>query len=217
MSDICERLHIVFHSLPRFRFPFEKDKIPQNGVYILFEDGETAHTSDRIVRVGTHTGENQLRSRLKQHFITENKDRSIFRKNIGRAILNKHDDPFLEQWNWDLTTRKSKEQFGHLVNVDKKRNIEKEVTKYIQKAFSFIVFQVDDKKQRLEIETKIISTVSWCLECKPSLNWFGLESPKDKIRKSGLWLVNGLYKEGFTQSEFDIFEAKIRNAVYPKL
>ena len=64
----------------------------------------------------------------------------------------------------------------------------------------------------MEIETKIISTVSWCSECKPSLNWFGLTSPKDKIRESGLWLVNELYKEGFTQSEFDLFEARIKNA-----
>ena len=32
------------------------------------------------------------------------KDRSIFRKNIGRAILNKNNDSFLEIWNLDFTT-----------------------------------------------------------------------------------------------------------------
>jgi hypothetical protein len=32
---------------------------------------------------------------LEQHFIKENKDRSIFRKNIGRAILNKDQDALL--------------------------------------------------------------------------------------------------------------------------
>ena len=42
---------------------------------------------DRIVRIGTHTGENQLRSRLMQHFVKENKNRSIFRKNIGRCFF----------------------------------------------------------------------------------------------------------------------------------
>ena len=41
--------------------------------------------------------------------MTENKDRSIFRKNIGRAILNKNQDPFLGQWELDLTTRKAKD------------------------------------------------------------------------------------------------------------
>jgi hypothetical protein len=36
---------------------------------------------------------------LKEHFVNENKDRSIFRKNIGRALLNKDNDYFIEQWN----------------------------------------------------------------------------------------------------------------------
>jgi len=79
------------------RFPFCEDQIPLNGIYILFEKGELAHNTDRIVRIGTHTGINQLRSRLKQHFIVENKDRSIFRKNIGRALLNKNHDDFINQ------------------------------------------------------------------------------------------------------------------------
>ena len=78
------------------------------GIKLLFEKGETAHGMDRIVRIGTHTGKNQLRSRLKQHFIKEDKDRSIFRKNIGRSLLNRDKDPFLEQWEIDLTSRKQK-------------------------------------------------------------------------------------------------------------
>ena len=67
--------------------------VPLNGIYLLYERGELGHGADRIVRVGTHTGKNQLVSRLKQHFVHENKDRSIFRKNIGRAILNRQQDP----------------------------------------------------------------------------------------------------------------------------
>jgi len=33
-------------------------------------------------------------SRLLQHFVMENKDRSIFRKNIGRALLARAGDPY---------------------------------------------------------------------------------------------------------------------------
>jgi len=44
-----------------------------------------------------------LCSRLKQHFAKENKDRSVFRKNIGRCILNKANDDYLTKWEWDLT------------------------------------------------------------------------------------------------------------------
>jgi hypothetical protein len=64
-----------------------------NGIYVLFERGEECHDGGRIVRVGTHTGDGQLRSRMLQHFVNENKDRSIFRKNIGRALLNRDRDP----------------------------------------------------------------------------------------------------------------------------
>jgi len=203
VSEVCHQLHILFNTLPRHRFPFEERAIPQNGLYILFEKGEYAHGVERIVRVGTHTGENQLRSRLEQHFVKENKDRSIFRKNIGRAILQRAKDPFLKQWNWDLTTRKARERYSQMLDEEKQRQVEKSVTEYIQQNFSFVVFGVDDKEERLEWERKIISTVSWCEECRPSPNWLGLYSPKRKIRESGLWLVNELYKEGLSWAELE--------------
>jgi len=66
-----------------------------------------AHSTDRIVRIGTHTGNNKLWFRLKEHLI-ENKDRSIFRKNIGRALLNKDNDCFIEHWNKKNLTKKIK-------------------------------------------------------------------------------------------------------------
>lgn len=203
MSEICHQLHNLFNSLPRYEFPFEDAKIPRNGIYVLFEEGERAHGVDRIVRVGTHTGDNQLRSRLKQHFVNENKDRSIFRKNIGRTILYRDNDPFLEQWEWDLTSKKAKEQYLPLLDEKKLRETEEKVTSIIQQNFTFVVFEVNDKDARLKWEEKIISTVSWCDECGPSPDWLGLFSPKKKIRESGLWLVNGLYKEGLTWQEFE--------------
>lgn len=203
MSDICAELHLLFNRLKRFGFPFDESEIPRNGIYVLFEAGEKAHGVDRIVRVGTHTGENQLRSRLKQHYINENKDRSIFRKNIGRAILNREYDPFLRQWNWDLTTRKAIDRYGHLVDWEKQKETEKKVSEYIQGKLSFVVFEVEDKSRRLNLESKMISTLSWCDECGPSDNWLGLYSPKAKIRRSGLWLVNKLYKKPLGGEEFE--------------
>ena len=107
MSQECHQLHELFNQLERFSFPFDDSRIPANGIYILFEKGESAHGGDRIVRVGTRRGDNRLPSRLREHFIKENKDRSIFRKNIGRALLNQRSDQFLAKWNQDLTPRES--------------------------------------------------------------------------------------------------------------
>lgn len=89
----CEKLHLLFNKLKRHRFPFKDEKIPMNGIYILFEKGEKGHGVDRIVRIGTHIGNDQLKPRLNQHFIKQNKDRSIFRKNIGRSLINRDYDP----------------------------------------------------------------------------------------------------------------------------
>jgi len=194
MSKNCNTIHHWFNGMKKFTFPFDKQEIPENGIYILFEKEEFAHSTNRIVRIGTHTGQNQLRSRLFQHFLKENKNRSIFRKNIGRALLNKDKNPFLEKWELDLTTRNAKDQHSDSVDFDKQKEIEKRVTKYIQDNFSFVVFQINDKDKRLSYESKIISTVSLCEECKSSENWLGNFSPKEKIRKSGLWLVNELWK-----------------------
>ena len=68
---------------------------------------------------------------------------------------------------------------------------------------------VDSKGKRLYWEQKIISTLSWCKDCAPSSNWLGIYSPKQKIRESGLWLVNGLYKESLTYKELEILEKMI--------
>jgi hypothetical protein len=197
----CNEIHKIFNGLKEYKFPFDQKKIPKNGIYILFEKGEKVDKLKRIVRVGTHTGNNQLPSRLKQHFIKENKDRSIFRKNIGRALLNADNDSFLKQWQLDLTSRANKEKNSGKVDFEKLKSVEKRVTEYIQSNFSFAVFEVLEKEQRLTIESRIISTVSNCTNCKPSKNWLGLSSPKQKIIESGLWLVNELWKQSLTETE----------------
>jgi hypothetical protein len=202
MSKICAQLHQLINLQPILSFPFDTNGIPRNGIYILFEIGETGHGTNRIVRIGTHTGIDQLRSRLKQHFIQENKDRSIFRKNIGRAILNRDHDPFLVQWELDLTTHEAKQKYKNVVDFSKQMKVEKQVTKYIQENFRFVVFRLDEKEKRLDWESKIISTVSSCTECQPSSNWLGKYSPKEKIQQSGLWIVNELYKTPLSDSEY---------------
>jgi hypothetical protein len=197
----CKQLHHRLNQSPVFAFPLPLDQFPANGIYILFEEGEQAHDTKRIVRIGTHTGNNQLRRRLSQHFINERKDRSIFRKNIGRCLLNKNNDPFLEDWQRDLTTRAAKEEWADTIDFSKQTEIENQVSEYMRSRMRVAVLEVPDKEQRLLLESRIISTVSLCEECAPSEGWLGQHSPKHKIRDSGLWQVNELYKTPFSEEE----------------
>lgn len=200
MSAICERLHHKAWELPRFTFPFKEKELPANGIYILFEQGEQGHGGERIVRIGTHTGMNNLVSRLKEHFLHENKDRSIFRKNIGRSILKQIGDPYLEIWELDFTSNAAKAK-ANLINYQHQQSIEALITKRLHETFSFSVIPIENKELRIEFESKLISTVSMCEECGPSSAWLGSYSPKQKIRDSGLWLVNGLCGPPLRQEE----------------
>lgn len=205
----CDKVHALVDSLRVFAFPYKEADIPLNGIYFLFECGEYAHGANRIVRIGTHTGQDQLRSRLKQHFLTENKDRSIFRKNIGRCFLHSEQDPFLQQWELDLTSRKVRDKQLGLVDMGKQQAVERRVSEYIQGNFSFVVIRIDDKEERLELESKLISTVSLCEECKPSKSWLGRHSPKARIRESGLWQVSELYKQPLSADDLQRLESYV--------
>jgi hypothetical protein len=99
----CEWLHEAFEQLPLFAYPYQPECIPPNGLYFLYESREhcTIGGTDlpRITRVGTHVGQANLPDRLAQHYMLDERrmifgsdhpkpaDRSIFRKNVGRASV----------------------------------------------------------------------------------------------------------------------------------
>lgn len=203
MSSLAIQLHELFNQKTRLSSPFDKTDIPTNGIYIIFEKGEKLGELDRIVRVGTHTGKNQLLSRLQQHFVKENKNRSIFRKNIGRCILAKENPNYLPIWELDTTPKKDREIKLKMIDTDYEKSLEQQISEYIQNNLSFVVFEVNTKDERLFWESKITSTLAQSNEIKPSENWLGNHSPKDKIRQSGLWQVNELNKSILTNDEFD--------------
>lgn len=82
----CYDIHKFFYSLKRYNYNTIGEIPFENGIYIFFENGEIYKDLDRIVRVGTHRSDNRLKNRLRD-YSKPNKDGSIFRKNIGRAIL----------------------------------------------------------------------------------------------------------------------------------
>ena len=193
MENNSTLLHKWFNDLKRHTFDFDKNEICQNGLYVLFESGEKFEGMDRIVRIGTHTGQNNLVKRLTEHFLTPNKDRSVFRKHIGRSILvrdNKLD--LLAQWNIDLTTKKSREKWAEKIDKAALQVVENEVSDYMQNHFTFAVIPIESKVNRLFFEAGLVATVLQSPNFYPSQNWLGKFATHLKIRESGLWQVQGL-------------------------
>lgn len=209
---MVSELHQLFNKQKRYSFPFNEfiKEIPLNGIYVIFENGEKYNDYDRIVRVGTHTGNNQLRSRLNQHFVNENKNRSIFRKNIGRCILNKVNNPYLSLWELDTTSRADKEKNTKLLDLVFEKELERQISNYIQSNLTFCVFEIDTKEDRLFWESRIVSTLARATNIKPSDNWLGNYSPKEKIKASGLWQVNELYNDSLSELEFQQLKLKLK-------
>lgn len=193
----ADRLHRLFSSLPLYDWR-TIDAIPfENGIYIVFEKGETWKGRNRIVRVGTHTSPGRLKQRLKDHFVRENHIGSIFRKNIGKAMLNRDRDAYLPIWTLDT----SKPPHIGKANWDKEAEIERRVSAYMREAFTFCVFRVEDTTERLRLEEAIIATLSQEEGFKASSGWLGNFSPEREIRRSGMWLKQGLDAKPLTESE----------------
>lgn len=208
MSAICAELHHLVSKVKHYEYPFVEEDLPQNGIYIMFEKVEMRHGTMRIVRIGTHDGQNNLRSRLREHYMNENKDRSIFRKNIGRALLNKSNDLFLEKWEIDHTPSNTR-YVGAGLDIKRQKEVEAQVSAIIRANFSFCLIPLSTKEERKYYEARLIGTVSNCSECRPSSNWLGLHSPVEKIRQSGMWNVNHLWTDPLTIMELALLQQKM--------
>ena len=116
------------------------------------------------------------------------KDASILRKNIGRAILYKASDPYLETWDIDFSLAKNKSLYESKRDKQYEQNIENQVTGYLNNSFTVAVLEVPDKEERRKLQKQIISIINNCEECKPSKYWLGRFSPKSKISNGKLWM-----------------------------
>lgn len=209
MSDLCKWLHEQLEQLPIIKFPFKLEQLPENGIYFFYENNEIwghGGNKPRIVRIGTHK-EGNFRSRIKEHYLWDeskmnfdkNKpkpsDRSIFRKNIGRALLNRGNDDYLQTWEIDFTTTENRKSLGYKRDIDKEKRTESKITKILRQRYFFRFIIIDAQAERMGnkgLESSLIGTVASCKLCKPSDNWLGTYSPKKQIKESGLWLVQHL-------------------------
>ena len=175
----------------------------------MFERGECGHQGDRIVRIGTNTGKQAvLAGRLAEHFENENKDRSVFRKHIGRALLSRDSDPYLDVWNIDFTSRANRDQFGYRIDSERQKSVERRVTAYLRESISVALRDhVVTSKGRVRLEKHMIGTVAQCPDCGPSADWLGRHAPDSRIAESGLWQVQHLNAQSLLPDEVgEIFD-----------
>lgn len=218
MSELCRWQHEQLEQLPLLKFPFKLERLPKNGIYFCYEQGEVwGHDGNkpRIVRIGTHRDGN-FRNRIAEHYLFDEtkmnfgkdrpkpSDRSIFRKNIGRALVNQRKDNYLPVWEIGFIKREKRKKFGHLRDIKKEKEIESEITRMLKKSFSFRFVELDSQTERIGkggLESSLIGTIAHCKLCKPSNSWLGNFSPKKKIRESGLWLVQHLQANGINEKD----------------
>lgn len=218
MSDLCKWLHEQLEQLPIIKFPFTIEQLPENGIYFFYENDEIwRHDGNkpRIVRIGTSKDGN-FRNRIKEHYLLDElkmnfdkdkpkpSDRSIFRKNIGRVLINRYKYDYLQIWEIDFMTTENRKSLGHKRNIDKEKMIESKITRILRERFSFRFVMIDTQIERMGskgLESSLIGTVASCKLCKPSDNWLGKHSPKKQIKESGLWLVQHLKASGINEND----------------
>lgn len=228
MIDWCQWLHQALEPLPLARWPIEMGALPRDGIYFFYENGEVwghGRADPRIVRVGTHRDGN-FRNRIREHFGPEPeavridrdrpgpKDRSIFRKNLGRALLHRTGDDYLEVWNIDFTTHRSRDAAVHRRDVAKEAKVEAEVSDLLRQRFALRFVPMQHEALRMGetgLERRLIGTLAACGMCRPSASWLGAHSPLPAVARSGLWLSQHLGSEGLDAEAASLLTAEIQN------
>ncbi len=179
--DLYMDIYSIISILPRFSFQTPKKILPSNGIYLFFEQGETIDNNlDRIVRIGTHKADGRFPKRIRQHYgntssLKGNKNSSVFRKQIGGAMLRKVNDadPRLNDWL--------------IQDGPTFQEVEENVSKVLRERFTFSCFHVENKGERLSLEKGLIALLAQYSLGQPSINWLGNYAANEKITKSGLW------------------------------
>jgi len=189
-----------------------KPSWPSRGVYFFREQGELRTSppeTPRIVRVGTHAVSAQSRSTLWGRLRTHRGNRtgggnhrgSIFRLHVGAALLAReharHD-------TWSIGTSAPKDTRIHEIDLEHR------VSAHIG-AMTVLWIEVPDEPSatsaRAYIERNSIALLSYIripLD-PPSAGWLGLASPRDAIRRSGLWNLNHV-SESYDPHFLDVVE-----------
>ena len=212
---LIDRLRALPHQANPLGECSARDAWPDRGVYFFTEPGESRRDSidsPRIVRVGTHAvsagSKATLWSRLRAHRGTGsgggNHRGSIFRLHVGDAIALRDGTP-VPTWG--------KESSANRTIRETEAPHERRVSEYLA-TMSVTWVSVPDvagpKSDRSVIERGAVALLSNRLSPidLPSPTWLGAMSPREVIRRSGLWNLNYVGDE--VQLDFlDVFESAV--------
>ncbi len=204
---------------------------PKRGVYFFFEEGEFRTGSGdgfRLVRVGTHAlnagSRSTLHQRLKNHQGTSsgtggNHRGSIFRLLIGEALIRRKDCPAGPSWGVgsDPSKGAQKLQLSREVLIAAELPIEAAVSAYLG-TMRFLWVPINDEpgpeSMRGFIERNVIALASNFQNEEidpPSTSWLGLNSGRERVRKSGLWNQRHVEDE-YDPVCFEVFQTAIELA-----
>lgn len=207
--DLLDRLAERFGGTYRLKDCDGRMDWPDRGVYVFLAPGETRRSTDqpRVTRVGTHAvsagSSTTLWDRLKQHYGTGsrssdhphggNQRGSVFRREVGRAFIERYDlhDEYPE---WDRRRIAGADRDRAAVR-DEEYPLERRVSSYIRE-LPFLWVAVEDEpgteSERAVIERNALGLLS--NTDGPVLDpradwWLGNHSPQSAIREAGLWNV----------------------------
>jgi hypothetical protein len=225
-ENACAALHRMLEALPVFDGTVSNDHLPAGcGIYFFYEDaGELrelcSHTPRAlgIVRVGISSGTG---TRISHHYhgvipieaITLDtlcpKDRSVMRKHIGRALLNRPGHPhgdYLELWNIDLTEPAERELVRSQRRIDVEKAVEHEVSEVLQRTFRFRYLVAPTSEIADQWETQCIGILASCPTCRRSSDWLGRHHPDPVISLGKLWNVRKVNESYRGPLPFDLTE-----------
>ena len=205
-TQLTREVYALFGSLPRMDYKTPLRELPENGLYVFYEAGESANLcgqlTDRIVRIGTHKKDGRLRARIRQHY-TGNHIASVFRRHLGGALLRR-DDP-----------SPANQQLAHWLAGSRpsSRDVERKVSERLRDNFSYSAFSVPLAADRLALESGLIALMAQYPLGVPSTSWLGRHSVSEVIRVSGLWNKQHIGAQPLTHEQFAQLEELVRSTL----
>lgn len=200
-------------------------RIPVRGVYFFREPGEQISICanfPRVVRVGTHAisanSKSTLWQRFRAHLGTRigggNHRGSIFRLHVGAALLAR-DQVDIPTWGLGSSAPSALRESQAAQAMESAW--EQKVSEYIG-AMTVLWVDVPDEPSpesiRAVIERNAIALLSnrFAPLQPASVTWLGRQSPKDEIRRSGLWNLNYV-DQGYDPRFLDLFESVVEKTL----